>query len=183
MAHTITYIHIYFVYVLQNNYCIILSRLQGARASLWISKAWAIQSRGVQAKPGWNITKGKDDEESEQSCSIGGGMTDDVDEIEEVGGAASNRDGEEGIHVSLLEALNVHQNHATTGNDVVGHQDPGVIRPPTHDMRFLRAIFWFSLVCFPNSYLDVWKNRYFIHLALALRWIGPQDLLLKTDPL
>ena len=38
---------------------------------------------------------------------------------------------------------------------------------------FSRAIFWFTLVCVPNSYLDVSKNQYFIYLALALRWIGP----------
>ena len=82
-------------------------------------------------------------------------MTDDVDEIEEAGRAVSNMDVEEGIHVSLLEALNAHQNHATTGNDVVGHREPEVICPPICDMRFSRAIFWFSLVCFPNSYLDV----------------------------
>ena len=82
-------------------------------------------------------------------------MTDGVDGIEEAGGAASNRDGEKGIHVSLLEALNAHQHNATTGNDVVENQEPEVIRPPTCDMRFSRAIFWFSLLCFPNSYLDV----------------------------
>ena len=66
--------------------------------------------------------------------------------------------------------------HGTTGNDH-GYvlQDIESQRTSVSNM-FWHAIFWSTLVCVPNSYLDVSKNRYFIYLALALRWIGPQKL-------
>ena len=66
--------------------------------------------------------------------------------------------------------------HRTAGNDH-GYvlQDIESWRSSISN-RFLHAIFWFTLVCVPHSYLDVSENKYFIHLALALHCIGPQKL-------